>query len=447
MDATARFGEVNLIADPLYHYIEITKGGNGEAGEQQLLDTPWLQRLRRIHQLQSAWWVFPTAEHSRFAHLLGSMHLAAAFARRIDASLRSEFPDAPSPACVEETLRLAGLLHDVGHGPFGHFFDQQVLSRYGLDHEDIGRHIVVEQLGDIIASLRAAPSGRFATGESVDPRWVAWVMAPADIDGYTPPDWLRALKPLLCGPATVDNLDYVPRDAYMCGVSVGAIDVARLTHYSFVSNGTIVLHAHAVGALQMFLMARLYLYINIYFHRTVRRFDLSMREIFADTIALLLPGNPLDHLAGYATLTDWSLLETVGAWRNATVGTDERRLGDAWAQITSRRLPWRMAFEATVRDDVDVSGARNRIVAALPPALRDARFVVDVASTTVVSQNPMADNGMVAIYDPLLDRVEQSHAAELLARLPHYSQLVRVFSRDEDALTALHDAARSALAA
>jgi HD superfamily phosphohydrolase len=446
MDAAARFGEVNLIADPLYHYIEITKGGNGQAGEQQLLDTPWLQRLRRIHQLQSAWWVFPTAEHSRFSHLLGSMHLAAGFARQVDASLRSAFPDAPSPACVEETLRLAGLLHDVGHGPFGHFFDQQVLRQYGLDHEDIGRHIVVEQLGDIIASLRAAPSGRFAAGETVDPRWVAWVMAPSDIEGYTPPGWLRALKPLLCGPATVDNLDYVPRDAYMCGVSVGAVDVSRLMHYTFVSDGTIVLHAHAVGALQMFLMARLYLYINIYFHRTVRRFDLSMREIFADTIARLVPGNPLNHLDAYATLTDWSLLETVSRWRSAAPGSEERRLGDAWAQITSRRLPWRMAFEATVLADVDVSDVRERIVAALPATLREATFVVDVASTTVVSQNPMADDGFVAIYDPLLERVEHSQATELLARLPHYSQLVRIFGRDEDALAALHDAARRVLA-
>ena len=120
LPAADRFSEVNLIADPLYGYIEITKGTATEPGERTLLDHPWLQRLRRVHQLQSAWWVFPSAEHSRFVHLLGAMHLASLFARRIDASLRDAFPEAPSPACVEETLRLAataGLIVTDGRPP------------------------------------------------------------------------------------------------------------------------------------------------------------------------------------------------------------------------------------------------------------------------------------------------------------------------------------------
>jgi HD superfamily phosphohydrolase len=445
MDAAARFGEVNLIADPIHGYIEITKARHGAPGEQQLLDTGWLQRLRRIHQLQSAWWVFPTAEHSRFSHLLGAMHLGSLFARRVDDSLRAAFPDAPSPACVEETLRLAGLLHDVGHGPFGHFFDREVLARHGIDHEDVGRHLVVEQLGDLIASLRASPGGAFATGESVDPRWVAWVMAPAEMDGYRPPAWLRACKPLLCGPATVDNLDYVPRDAYMCGVSAGAVDVRRLVHYTFVHGDTVVLHGHAAAALQMFLQARLYLYSNIYFHRTVRRIDLSMREIFAETVERLLPGSPLDHLDDYRVLTDWSLLEAVERWRRAPQDDAERRLGDAWARITSRRLPWQLAYETTARTGTDLGDLRERIVEALPPSARGVRFEVDVASISVAPQNPMAEDGMVAIWDPLRGEVLHSRTTELVARLPQHSLQVRVFTDDESALAALNAAASAAL--
>jgi HD superfamily phosphohydrolase len=445
MDAAARFSEVNLIADPLYGYIEITKGRDGDAGEQHLLDTAWLQRLRRIHQLQSAWWVFPTAEHSRFAHLLGAMHLAGVYARRVDPSLRAAFPDAPSPACVEETLRLAGLLHDVGHGPFGHFFDREVLAQWGIDHEDIGRRLVCVELADMIGSLRASPSGRFEPGESIDPRWVAWVMAPAEIDGYAPPAWLRACKPMLCGPATVDNLDYVVRDAYMCGVAVGSVDVRRIMHYSFVFGDTLVLHAHAVPALEMFLTARLYLYANIYFHRTVRRIDLTMREIFADTVRQLMPGNPLDDLHAYQTLTDWSLLEAVDRWRHAAPGSEERRLGEAWESITARRLPWKLAYESIARSSADLSDARERIVALLPPALRGARFEIDVASARVAPENPMTDDGMVAIYDPLETTVEHSRTTELVARLPEHNQLVRVFTRDEEALPSLHIAARAAL--
>ena len=445
MDAAARFSEVNLIADPLYGYIEITKGTGGEAGEQHILDTPWLQRLRRIHQLQSAWWVFPTAEHSRFAHLLGAMHLAGGWARRVDPSLRAAFPDAPSPACVEETLRLAGLLHDVGHGPFGHFYDREVLSQYGVDHEDVGRRLVCVELADMIASLRAAPSGRFAAGESIDPRWVAWVMAPAEMGDYAPPAWLRACKPMLCGPATVENLDYVVRDAYMCGVAVGSVDVQRIMHYSFVFGDTLVLHAHAVPALEMFLTARLYLYTNIYFHRTVRRIDLTMREIFAATVQRLLPGNPLDDLDAYRALTDWSLLETVERWRQCPASTEERRLGEAWETITARRLPWKLAYESLTRTSPEPAEARERIVAALPPGLRATPIEIDVASARVAPENPMTDDGMVSIYDPLEETVERSRTIELVARLPEYNRLLRVFTNDEAALPALHNAARAVL--
>ena len=96
--------------------------------------------------------------------------------------------------------------------------------------------------------------------------------------------------------------------------------------------------------------------------------------------------------------------------------------------------------------DVDLSDLQARVTAELPPSLRTTRFVVDVASATVTSYNPMAEDGLVAIYDPLLDRVEHSRTAELVARLPQFSQQVRVFSNDEDALGPLHEAARRALA-
>src|SRR5260370_4306189 len=160
---------------------------------------------------------------------------------------------------------------------------------------------------------------------------------------------------MLCGPATVDNLDCVVRDAYMCGVGVGSVDVRRIMHYSFVFGDPLVLHAHAVPALEMFLTARLYLYNNIYFHRTVRRIDLTMREIFADTVRLIAPGNPLDDLDTYRALTDWSLLESVDRWRAAAPGSEQRRLGEAWEAITSRRLPWKLAYESITPATVDLS--------------------------------------------------------------------------------------------
>jgi HD superfamily phosphohydrolase len=141
------FAAVNLISDPIHGYIELTKRlGHDESAaaglpdedvaEEDLLDTAWLQRLRRISQLQSARWVFPTAEHSRFTHGLGVMLEAGLWARSLYPSLvtaLSTEPDdgpIPSEGLVTETLRMAGLLHDVGHGPFAHFFDDHVLAEF-----------------------------------------------------------------------------------------------------------------------------------------------------------------------------------------------------------------------------------------------------------------------------------------------------------------------------
>src|SRR3954453_17804613 len=141
------FAAVNLISDPIHGYIELTKrlstsesAAAGlpaeEAAEEDLLDSVWLQRLRRISQLQSARWVFPTAEHSRFTHGLGVMHEAGLWARHLYPSLRASLPALapgealPSEGLVVETLRVAGLLHDVGHGPFAHFFDDWFLARF-----------------------------------------------------------------------------------------------------------------------------------------------------------------------------------------------------------------------------------------------------------------------------------------------------------------------------
>src|ERR1700694_703122 len=208
-----QYDAVNLVADPLHGYIKITKRvhGGSVAAEQDLLDHPWLQRLRRIHQLQSAWWVFPGGEHSRFQHALGAMHLSGEWARRLYPNLSALTDDVQSLACVEETLRVAGLLHDIGHGPFGHFFDQNYLDRFGIDHEVIGRALIGGELASTVAARGASPSGPLAAGERIDPRWIADLIAEPDLPGVAAPAWVKALKPVLNGMYTADNLDYVPR--------------------------------------------------------------------------------------------------------------------------------------------------------------------------------------------------------------------------------------------
>src|SRR5207245_6303269 len=104
-----------LIADPIHQYILYTRPGGipGEATEQDIIDTPWAQRLRRIPQLQSARWLFPAAEHSRFPHSLRAMHLTPRLAQQLSPSLRALFPDGPSAQTLEELPRTHRFLHDI----------------------------------------------------------------------------------------------------------------------------------------------------------------------------------------------------------------------------------------------------------------------------------------------------------------------------------------------
>ena len=189
------FAAVNLISDPIHGYVELTKrlapdeaAAAGlppeEAAEDDLLDTAWVQRLRRISQLQSARWVFPTAEHSRFTHGLGVMHEAGLWARSLYPTMSSAMDGEPLPSegLVVETLRIAGLLHDVGHGPFAHYFDDRVLADFpappdarrpgvkSLSHEDLSQLIIERELGLLIGSLRRAPGNTPARDAFADGR-------------------------------------------------------------------------------------------------------------------------------------------------------------------------------------------------------------------------------------------------------------------------------------
>jgi HD superfamily phosphohydrolase len=455
-DATAEYSRVNLFSDPIYRYLRITKGGPGgvpgETSEQDLIDGAWLQRLRRIHQLQSAWWVFATAEHSRFQHALGAMHLAGEWARHLYPTLESTCRDTPSPALVEETMRMAGLLHDVGHGPFGHFFDENYLDRWSIDHEVIGRALIAGPLAPMIGGLGASPAADFAGGERIEPRWVAYLISAAGLEGFEPPAWLAALKPAMVGSYSADNMDYVPRDSYICGVAAGPVDVQRILHYSFISERGLTLHAHAAEALYMFLNARLYLYHQVYFHRTVRRIDLQLREVFRATLDLLFGGNPLDRLDDYQALTEWSLLSDVDRW--ARDGDGERReLGRAWSEIVARKLKWKLVYQGlSDARDLPARALRvtrqqfaSRLRAELPPRLRDIEFEVDVAAQESRAFNPMTETADILFYEPLEGSFQQSRVLDLFKRLPVQMSLFRIFAHDDSHRDELIAAANAVL--
>jgi HD superfamily phosphohydrolase len=450
------YDEIHLIADPLYGYLRITvPRDENEVAEATVIDDPWVQRLKRIHQLQSSWWVFPTAEHSRFAHSLGVMHLAGEFGEHLYDTLAAEAPDTPSRPLVEETLRMAGLLHDVGHGPFSHFFDDQYLHpRFGLDHERISQHLIVNELGGLLRGLTRSPHGGFAPGEQVDPVHVAWLIRAHDTGLGPVPRWVSLLHSVLSGAVTADNMDYVRRDAYMCGVSLSAVDVPRLIYYSFCSADGLTFHKRALNALRAFLNARFYMYENVYFHRIGHAIDLHMREFFADTMAVVLPRSPLDDLRAYRHLSEWSLFTEVERWLDDPGSSPRRRrLAEEWQRIIHRDVKYRMVYEQSIERVALPTGAsewssrqfHERIVERLPGAVRGIEFVCDVASQDPRPLNPMVGPKRIPVYDPASGQVEEELLTGILAFVPAKAHLYRVFATTHEYDRELSEAARRAL--
>ena len=444
-----------LIADPIHQYILYTRpdGLPGESTEQDLIDSPWMQRLRRVPQLQSARWVFPAAEHSRFQHSLGAMHLAGRFAQQLHASLEAEFPDAPSAPLFEELLRVAGLLHDVGHGPFGHFFDDNFLADFDLTHEKVGQRIIREELSELIRGLRRSPSGPFEAGEGIDPEWICYLMGKS----YTSPTaehprWLAHLKPLLSGIYTADNMDYVLRDSYMCGVAVGPIDIERIMYYSFFSEKGLTLDRGGIQAFIMFLNARFYLYTNVYYHRTTRGIDLHLKDIFRDTMRLIFPHDLNKELQPYLHMTEWTLLEEVGRWEHAEDG-EHRELGREWRQILDRRLKWRMSHEVVLdlfeprrgQSFMKAEEVEQRVKDLLPAGLRSFPFKIDMAQQDPRPLNPIGmKDRQIYVYDAADRSVSAEPLKELLKYLPGKVAQCRIFAmsheHDQQLARALNEA-------
>jgi HD superfamily phosphohydrolase len=437
----ASYDRESLVSDPIHGYIDFTASRSpGEITEQTLVDHRWVQRLRRIHQLQSAWWVYPSAEHTRFQHVLGAMELAGRAIKHLYPSLRQACAadQVPSQPYVESLARIAALLHDVGHGPYGHFFDDHFLNNFGLTHEDIGQHIIRTQLADVIRGIRGNPDDPLPTHEILEPEQVAYLIKRPTRTDADAPEWLVLLRSLFAGVYTVDNMDFVLRDSYMAGHGPRAFDAERLLHYSFFCPQGLALHVKGLTALAHFIDARGELFRSLYFHRTVRAIDLTLIDLFKPTFQILFPWNPLDHLDRYCDLTEWSLLAEVERWKEDS-DPAKRRLGEAWDAVLERRVYWKMACERAIRFEAgqsewvsiftDPDLVEKRVRALLPASLQSLPFRADVARHYHRPISP-ATARLNFIYEPATGKYRSLSEHDQFSRLPVSFSLCRLYARD-----------------
>ncbi len=221
---------MTTIKDGVHDHIEV--GGIGA----ELMETPQVQRLRRVKQLGTVPLVYPSANHSRFEHSLGVYELTE---RALDVL---DVPEAKGRA-----VRAAALLHDVGHTPYSHALES-LLQRYtGHTHEDVSQLLENGHVAEILES------------HSVDPDRVA-----ALISGK------GTLGQLLAGELDVDRMDYLPRDALHTGLPYGRIDIERLLRALQIVDGNVVLAEGNVQTAESLLMARSLMNRTVYYHHVTR---------------------------------------------------------------------------------------------------------------------------------------------------------------------------------
>lgn len=246
-----------VFRDPLYGYVQVE-----DEVIKKLIDSQGFQRLRRIRQLSGVQMVFHGAEHSRFSHSLGVYELARRFS--LIEEINNTFTDR------ERLLLLSSaLLHDIGHGPYSHAFEDV----FNVDHEKIGCRIILNN--QEIRSILNTVDDEFAQDiVSILSKKHKFVL----------------IEQLISSQLDVDRLDYLARDAYNTGVTYGSIDVDRLMRVLRIVDGKIVFKESGIHAIENYLISRYHMYWQVYYHPTSRAYEVILEKIYLRVKDLLKEG-------------------------------------------------------------------------------------------------------------------------------------------------------------
>lgn len=247
-----------ILRDPVWNNIRV------DELTLTLVDTEVFQRLRYVRQLGWTYLVYPGATHSRFEHALGTHHLS-----RRTLALLCEAEDSTLIGEVDQAIvRSAALLHDVGHYPFSH-----ALEEIGaLHHEDVARPLITE---GSVASILSAQLGKDAPLKVLD-----LIRGRSD----------SPLQGLISGSLDLDKIEYLKRDAFMCGVPYGEIDVDRLTNSLVLVDDpetgrrSLGVQEKALSALESLLFAKYQMYRNVYWHHAVRSATAMYKRLVEDAV-------------------------------------------------------------------------------------------------------------------------------------------------------------------
>ena len=292
----AYWGEIK---DPVHGYVYITEA------EKNIVDSYPMQRLRRLRQLAGSEYVYPGANHTRFEHCVGVMYLAGKVLENpyISRAVSDEEVD---------VCRISALLHDCGHGPFSHVFEQLLIKDLEKTHEDITSWIIQKSVvADKLSKMGFNPKdvGELAVGKLHKPG-------------------KAFLDQIISSAVDVDKQDFIVRDTYHTGAEYGFIDVFRLIHALDVLGENLAVELGALSALEAFMIARIESFKSIYFHRVGRAAQIMLATAMekADSeLGLTAFKTPEEYLE-LDDYTVWSALKKCEASKEIIGNLESRRM-------------------------------------------------------------------------------------------------------------------------
>lgn len=387
-----------IINDPVFGFVTLSTDK-----VYDVLQHPYVQRLGRIRQLGLSYYVYPGAQHSRFSHSVGAMHLM----QEGMSMLLQKGVDITNEE--NEAAQIAILLHDVGHGPFSHVLEHTLV--HGITHEEISL-LMMEQIDRDLA-----------TADEPHPLGVA-------IDIFRNEYSKHFFHQLLSSQLDVDRMDYLCRDSFFCGVQEGRVASERLLKMLHVVNDHLVVEQKGIYSVEKFLVARRLMYWQVYLHKTsvaaeqllikilrrAKELAQSGKELFCSPALHYFLYNHItsdDMTAGsealrqYALLDDSDVLSAIKTWMNS----DDKVLALLSEMFINRRL-----FRGTLRDKPLTESEKKTLTSRLAQSLgiseNDAHYFYEEHISTSNTYSEKADSIDILYHDGTVKDI--SEASEIL---------------------------------
>lgn len=331
-----------IVNDPIYGFVSIP-----DELHFDIIEHPYFQRLRRIKQVSMTNMVYPSANHTRFAHSLGAMHLM----HRAIQLLRSKGTEITEEE--EQAASLAILLHDVGHGPFSHTLENSIMR--GISHEEISL--------EIMKKFNALNDGKLEMA----------------LDIFTDRYPKHFLNKLISSQLDVDRLDYLKRDSFFTGVAEGNVNAERLLDMMEVVDNGLAIEAKGIYSVESFLVARRIMYWQVYMHKTVLSAEYTLmkilqraklinqqRTLLATPALSFFLKNQLDFneipdkelaIEQFCRLDDFDVMTAVKMWCD----DEDRVLSELCKRLTSRHL-FKIEMQDTDFEPSYVESVKKRIM-------------------------------------------------------------------------------------